>query len=344
MVMTELNEDVMGNQLIQELTSLISDTNVKIPYIEKDKVLMSPGIWNNKMYTAEEIIKAFNNTDWENKQNKFLFYDHEDLKASEWIGEIENQKCSNEGIVTGDLKIVDPILAIKLAYGKPKIGISPKVRGQDKNNEMQDFVYENFSVVVVPAVKTAWINNSEGSKSIEIDSIKNEVKQMTDEHTEVKNNENEVQLSEELKSFIEFYNSEITKNPSATLKDVCNAFVIGDMLKDEPKKEDEEKPIDEENKEEDEEEKKPETTEEQSQETKVAVPEKNELSEQSSKTEELEKIVQTMSEQIKVLTEKLEATPDRVATKLSEAKTVSQELSNKVDSDTAMMAYLRDFK
>jgi len=59
----------------------------------------------------------------------------------------------------GDLVVVDLNTAIKLAYGA-KMGISPKVHGPAEGNAIQRFVFDNFSVVINPAVKTAWINNS----------------------------------------------------------------------------------------------------------------------------------------------------------------------------------------
>jgi len=331
MDMNEFKDESINSPLIQELTSILGDNTVKLPYIEKDKIIMSPGIWNQKNYSADEIKKGFTNTDWTEKQVKFLFYDHEDRKASEWVGEIANEKCSDDGTVTADLIFYDPILAIKLAYGKPKIGVSPKVRGRVVDNEMRDFVYENFSVVVVPAVKTAWINNSEGNKTIDIDGLKNEVKQMVEEIKPVEEIKNEqVQLSEELQAFVSFYNSEKTKNPEATLKDVCNAFASKDDLP-EDKKEEEPK-----------EEEKPEVPKEpeMKQESSVDSPAETSndiLSEVKKENEELKKIVQTMSDNMSKLTEKLDSIPER----LTSNGPVSQELSNKQDSDTAFLNYLK---
>jgi len=58
------------------------------------------------------------------------------------------------------LIIVDKPTAMKLAYGA-KMGISPKVSGGEEDGKMVQFKYDNFSVVINPAVKTAYINNQE---------------------------------------------------------------------------------------------------------------------------------------------------------------------------------------
>lgn len=122
---------------------------------------MSPGIWNNYYFSSEEIKGSFQNTDWKSKEVRSLFLDHVDDRSREWIGEIQNPRLIGD-VVKADLVIVDKDTAIKLAYGA-KMGISPKVTGEseDDENVMHQFLYNNFSVVINPAVKTAWINNAE---------------------------------------------------------------------------------------------------------------------------------------------------------------------------------------
>ena len=139
---------------------------IKIPYVMKNKVLMSPGIWNNYFYSNSEIEKAFSNTDWDSKENRSLFLDHKDgtdnkdSGALTWVGEVVNQHMDGDTLV-GDLIIVDKPTAMKLAYGA-KMGISPKVTGEDGGDAvMRNFRYDNFSVVINPAVKTAYINMSQ---------------------------------------------------------------------------------------------------------------------------------------------------------------------------------------
>ena len=44
------------NNISQDL-----EKEVKIPYLIKEKTLMSPGIWNNYYYSGEQIHEAFVN-------------------------------------------------------------------------------------------------------------------------------------------------------------------------------------------------------------------------------------------------------------------------------------------
>ena len=138
---------------------------LKLPYIMRNKVLMSPGIWNSFLYDNEPIHKAFNTTSWDKKEVTSLFLDHEDNKSKEWIGDVINPRLEGDTII-GDLSIVDKPTAIKLAYGA-KMGISPKVSGMEDEGRMVEFTFDNFSVVINPAVKTAYINNSDNSEETE---------------------------------------------------------------------------------------------------------------------------------------------------------------------------------
>ena len=136
-----------------------------VPLIIRKAVLMSQGIWNNVFYGKNEIEKAFKVTDWGSREKSNLFLDHKDYEASEWIGEVRNKYFKGDTLY-GDLIVYDPIWASKLKYGKPKVGISPKVGGSydDKNKSMHNFTFDNFSLVINPAVKTAFINNMEVMK------------------------------------------------------------------------------------------------------------------------------------------------------------------------------------
>jgi hypothetical protein len=127
---------------------------------------MSPGRWNNYIYSKEEILKAYKNTDWEDRYNTALYLDHEDTLSRCWIGDVKNIRAdTTTGFIMGDLYIYDPSEAVKLAMGKPKCGVSPKVEGMADGDEMMDFTFKNFSEVINPAVKTAFINNSDIAKA-----------------------------------------------------------------------------------------------------------------------------------------------------------------------------------
>jgi hypothetical protein len=161
---------------------------IKIPYVVKDKILMSPGIWNGCFYSSDQIHNAFMRTDWEDKSNRSLFLDHEDMRSSEWVGEVVNIREDKEGNLLGDLVFVDKDTAVKIAYGA-KMGISPKVRGKEDDGKIIDFMFENFSVVINPAVKTAYINNMQ--------KIDTEESMMVEENKVVENAEEEQETQNE---------------------------------------------------------------------------------------------------------------------------------------------------
>lgn len=142
------------------------DLPMRIPNIP----MMTPGRWNGIQWTADEIEMALENTTFESQlenegeieQNNALFFEHDDRDARAWIGEVENirmEDVEGEGRgVVGDLVIVDEDAAKKLAYGA-KFGISAKVSGRTDGDVMRNFSFENFSLVLNPAVKTTFINS-----------------------------------------------------------------------------------------------------------------------------------------------------------------------------------------
>ena len=162
-------EELYSQPVVQQLLKKLDDNkvdleNIKIPYVIKNKVLMSPGVWNEFYYSASAIEDAFLKSRWDAKETRSLFLDHLDgtsesrMGSMTWVGEIANPRWEGEHLI-GDLVIVDKSTAQKLAYGA-KMGISPKVHGMEEGNEMLSFEFDNFSVVINPAVKTAYINNS----------------------------------------------------------------------------------------------------------------------------------------------------------------------------------------
>ncbi len=146
--------------------------NIPLPYVMKEKTLMSPGVWNGYYYSTDSIKEAYNSSDWEQKEVRSLFLDHQDERSKEWVGEVRNVKLKGDEVI-GDLVFVDKPTAIKLAYGA-KMGISPKVYGQEEGGKMMNFKFSNFSVVINPAVKTAYINNSQ-KKEVEAKMTQSEI-------------------------------------------------------------------------------------------------------------------------------------------------------------------------
>lgn len=158
--MIDIQLDDLDKSTLRELKLSETDNVCDYkPLILKNKKLMSPGTWNGNYYSPVEIQKSYVSTKWEDKEVRGLFLDHKDKEVSSWVGMIENPHMIGNDIM-GDLVILDRPTAIKLAYGA-KFGISPKVGGELRDGAMYDFAYDNFSVVVVPAVKTNYINNSQ---------------------------------------------------------------------------------------------------------------------------------------------------------------------------------------
>ena len=174
----------------------------QVPLKLRRAVLMSQGIWNNVYYDKDEIKKAFSQTDWNGRERRNLFLDHKDYDASEWIGEVQDLFFKNDTLY-GDLIVYDPIWAAKLKYGKPKVGISPKVKGDvdEKERIMSNFTFENFSLVINPAVKTAYINNMEALKMDEeaIDRV------LIEEKEEVDSKEVEEMKDEDLEDILDLF-------------------------------------------------------------------------------------------------------------------------------------------
>jgi len=199
------DEKIFENPIINELSEpTLSNVmgNIQFPYVIKDKVLMSEGIWNNFYYSSEVIQDAFDNTNWEDRTLRNLFLDHKDTQTSEWIGEVVNLNKRGDTLY-GDLVIYDPLFATKMEYGKPRFGISPKTFGDGDRytRTMKSFKFENFSVVINPAVKTAYINNSEGG----IPMVGNEDK--------------------ELIEYSNFIKSAKAENPDASYEQIAKAWV-----------------------------------------------------------------------------------------------------------------------
>lgn len=169
-VRTIPNETVLEHPLVKEFSQALRITDFEMPYIIKGKTLFDEGIWNNHYVSREAISRALSNTDWSDRHKRDLFLDHEDNKVSEWVGEIVNPRFEQSRLV-GDVVIHDWTTAVKMQSGKPKFGISPRIKGKNNVNtrEILDFVFDNFSIVINPAVKTAYINNMEGVQTTQLE-------------------------------------------------------------------------------------------------------------------------------------------------------------------------------
>jgi len=219
-----------------DIESLDLEKEVKVPYIVKNKVLMSPGIWNNYLYTKDAIAGAYERTDWNDKEIRSLFLDHKDRDSLEWVGEVINPVISPDGEVRGDLVVVDKPTAMKLHYGA-KFGISPKVEGKaTDDNVMQEFLFRNMSIVINPAVKTAYINNQEvktdninldiastqANESVQAD-ISKETVENNDSSPRQEMTEEEMRdlFSGDFKEYIKDFKS---TNPEAGFAEIVNSY------------------------------------------------------------------------------------------------------------------------
>ncbi|MHA1866469.1 MAG: DUF6582 domain-containing protein [Candidatus Heimdallarchaeaceae archaeon] len=145
---------------------------LELPLVLKDKVLLTPGTWNGLFFSKESIKQGFELTDWNDKKNYSLIYDH-DEKAINWLGWVLNTRVSEDGSLIGDLEIWDENLAKKLFLAKAKLGISARVLGvEDEEGNFNIKQFSNFSVVYDPACKNAYINLSQSKVKEEILDLK----------------------------------------------------------------------------------------------------------------------------------------------------------------------------
>ncbi len=150
---------------------IISELQTPKPVLIKEVLLICPGNWNGVDYTSEELGKAFENTDWENKSNTHLYLDHQDTQkrgVGNWAGFVKNIKLVANDLY-GDLEIWNLEMATYLKAAKAKFGISATLKGffNEKLNRMENFKYESFSIVTEPACAPAYINLSEESETKE---------------------------------------------------------------------------------------------------------------------------------------------------------------------------------
>lgn len=182
---------VTQHQVSKELSEHSQNlSDIEMPFRVENVTMMSPGTWNGKDYRPEEIRQAYNRTNWEDPDVKSLFNEHDDHDSRDWIGEIKNPRMDGDELVA-DMDIVTADEARKVAYGA-RFGISPKVSGRDRADVMQDFGYDNFSLVLDPAVKTTYLNSEHNTDD---DNDKPGVKNVM-----VKTNMSEEDQTEELSS------------------------------------------------------------------------------------------------------------------------------------------------
>jgi len=351
-------------QKIEKLESQDLEKDITLPYVIKDKILMSPGVWNGYHYSDKSINAAFLESEWDKKEIRSLFNDHEDLRSREWIGEVRNPRMVGSDVV-GDLFIIDKSTAMKLAYGA-KMGISPKVSGHEEGGSMLKFRFDNFSIVINPAVKTAYINNAQRQekKPLEVNKMtEKKVEEAKATEAKVENKETEKtpetkpehkmsDIDYELSEYTDFVKGFLKKNPGKSIKDAAAAFekrkmsesielsdimsILNSMKKDveelkaksEVKAENSETETVENS--EEEKEKKSDSTEGESDQSATETTEEVENSEDVS---EKDKTIQELSEKVTMMEKKLNE-PDKKTVK-------TEEMSEKGDIDEQLLAHLK---
>lgn len=170
---------VLSQQISQEASLNYEDRGDFI--LIKDRVLLSPGNWNGLEFKKEEIQKAFQLTDWSDKENFAFIYDH-DEKAINWLGNVVNIRVLEDGTMLGDLEIFDKEFGTKLTKGQAKLGISAKVLGiENDSGEFVDFTFNNFSAVYNPACKKAYINLAEDKINSRVEELEKRVEKLEGE-------------------------------------------------------------------------------------------------------------------------------------------------------------------
>lgn len=134
----------------------------RMPVLIPDRLLISPGTWNDNNYSAKEISDGFARTDWGDKEKISLWLNHDDRNTSAFVGYVRNPRLESEGRVFGDLELWDEQTSVILTEAMAKFGISAKIAGIEntKTGKMSDFRFENFSIVTKPACSEAYINLS----------------------------------------------------------------------------------------------------------------------------------------------------------------------------------------
>lgn len=170
-------------------------TNIPLPFTVEGVTVMSPGVWNGKEYKARQIKEAFRRTDFSDSDVASLFNEHDDEDSRDWIGEVKNVRLEGNEI-KADLDIVTADEARKVAYGA-RFGISPKVTGLNRGGTMHKFGFDNFSLVLDPAVKTTFLNSNQETSDDDVQKVNSTMVKptMTEEQAEELSDEQREQLS-----------------------------------------------------------------------------------------------------------------------------------------------------
>ena len=175
-----------------------SNINIQLPTIRKDIVLMSPGVWNGFEYSADEIKRAFELTDWKKASNLFLDHpENPNNAARDWAGRVINQRYV-AGEILGDLEMWDTNTIIKTELARASFGVSPRVIGEAEGSEFKNFTFDNFSIVSKQAIAPAFINLNKTPTKTKTLYKTEELNELSEEVKEFNRISEKIQKEEEL--------------------------------------------------------------------------------------------------------------------------------------------------
>lgn len=137
-------------------------SEIGIPYIIKNRVLLKEGVANGIFYPGEEIeplVDILNKKpateDVKARNRTSVFWDHDDA-CKNWLGEIKNFRWDSEAkALIGDIYLVDEAAAKKTHYqlkeDLSRWGVSPRVRIDEKDGKATNIQAVTFALVMDPA-------------------------------------------------------------------------------------------------------------------------------------------------------------------------------------------------
>jgi len=141
-------------------------SEIEIPYVMKDEVLLREGEANGILYSAEEIKLSIpylqqeihEGDDPEVRHKNSVFCDHDDLEEGtwKWVGHFENTRWDEaDKVLRADIYLADERIAKLIDYqrrqGIMRFGISPRLSIQENNAKASKIVFKGVSLVIFPA-------------------------------------------------------------------------------------------------------------------------------------------------------------------------------------------------
>jgi hypothetical protein len=180
--MAQENVLINSEQKMLILNASPNTSQLTLPYVLNNVVLLTPGFWNGYVFASEDIKNGFELTDWKDKKNFELIKDHADkpLSVDSFVGYAKEIRLSKDGEIdysgkvvpkgslVGNLELWDEGMITKLVLAKAKFGVSAKVKGYEDSGVFKIQSFNNFSIVDNPACKNAYINLSDNTEVVKL--------------------------------------------------------------------------------------------------------------------------------------------------------------------------------